>query len=1370
MRRQKYGSRWWLWWAAVILLLLRLRAEEDEITVEGEAKSTPKPKEEPPKTPDQLGVPVCQSDYDCVYRGMCRKDADGYGRCMCPSSCPQHIPLGCRKPPRRGNKPPCLLMDDSYRKRFKFLDPVCHKEKCLCPPMFDEVTTAKNFPIQRLPPRKCDKRELQVVGHIHPSPSVYKGNDVTMFCCLNMDPTGVVDHSGVTFIHNSSVQKDPTTHPFHMNVDSPELIFLTETPCWKLEISNVQFSDAGTYTCLASYAQSSIRLPPVNFTMEFEVKSSKKVKNFAITATPNSANVTWETDDESMQIDLRLTSHATTTRQNWTASNAKSPVLIEDLLPATAYTLHISLHAGPEPIRMTEHFQTQEKAPSPPGSQELRLVEDGDGRFYCEVDWRAPEHPNGRIQSYFVRMEGKIRDGASETLVPDDYPPATDPKCSNFDQNEQPDKSINPNEFASSTSFFFCRFGPLKPNRNYSVTVWASNSAGKSQPLMFAEQCSTKFDSPERVEPPTSLPPQNLTNIQLRYGSPPDQTSGPISCYYVAIVPLLLNASIEKLPPPADISIDNGQNAFKNNMRVAGDKEQKSYLAYIAESYERYLPETAIMGDGNTSSGVEPCETKYLDRHSSEDIALRQGLIYTGFLIVRVDNPEANREPTTTTVATPRSRLKGRLLTPAPSSPVSKGTSYAYSSYFKPVSLNALGEDSASWATILILLTVLLCFALVGAASFFAYTAIKKKKMGHEHIQLKMSSYGPVKAEDIPGEYRTRHKDSDFLFTEEWSRMPNYNLEATASKKKENAAKNRYNDICAFDDTRVKLKKLDGVEHSDYINANLIHGYDPQKRFIAAQGPLPNTIDDFWRMCWEQGVEMIVMVANLTERHKQQCAKYWPDDEPLSLSRYEVIPTGQSEYYADYSVRTFEVREKLLSGRLSPISIPVNHGRSLADMSTLEGSGSEYANLPNGIVSNGRSTPATNGRRITQFHFTNWNDHKAPECSIGLLRFLHLLRDRDEFSNTPVVVHCSAGVGRTGTLIAIDSMLDMYEKENEIDVFKFVSSMRQQRNIMVQSQDQYTFIYKVMAEWHLFGQTDMDVDEFVGHYSKLQNGAKSGKNYGPGLEEEFKKLKEELEARQSTKFADDPSNLMKNRHPRAVPYDRNRVLLQPSLGYVDSTYINASSIRGYFYPYVLAQDPLCPATAFDVWRMICEKKVATVVALSPLHVFAPSEKYWPELVGTPKVFSRESQSVTVSLLSEDLSQHYVTRRMEYVMKNDPSTSRVVAQIAYTDWEEGSCVPASPSSLLSTIGAVLERQAHNIDQGPIVLMCRNGSAESAVYCAVSLLMERLKAERRIDVFQTARSIQQQRAETFTKIDEYAFLYQTVAEYLSMSENR
>ena len=144
---------------------------------------------------------------------------------------------------------------------------------------------------------------------------------------------------------------------------------------------------------------------------------------------------------------------------------------------------------------------------------------------------------------------------------------------------------------------------------------------------------------------------------------------------------------------------------------------------------------------------------------------------------------------------------------------------------------------------------------------------------------LMQSTFGAIPVEDLPSEFVLRHQDSKFLFVQEYEALPHFPMNTVASSKKENAVKNRYNDIRAFDETRVKLKQIRGDEHSDYINANFIKSWKEKKLFIAAQAPVEATIDDFWRMIWEQESLLVVMVANLTEKGREQCVKYWPDEE-----------------------------------------------------------------------------------------------------------------------------------------------------------------------------------------------------------------------------------------------------------------------------------------------------------------------------------------------------------------------------------------------------------------------------------------------------------------------------------------------------------
>ncbi|VDP14932.1 unnamed protein product [Heligmosomoides polygyrus] len=818
-------------------------------------------------------------------------------------------------------------------------------------------------------------------------------------------------------------------------------------------------------------------------------------------------------------------------------------------------------------------------------------------------------------------------------------------------------------------------------------------------------------EAQRKPEKPITSTNSNHTSFNLAFNSKPDDTNGPISCYYIGIVPLLKNVSLETLPPPQEIVMDTVSKAFNNNLNALA-AEKKRFFAYIAESYTEY-PVDTVIGDGRGVTGMKPCSVLYLSRYKAEDVVLRPGLKYTGFLIVRVDKDDKDEvqggahytfliflfslDP-----MRPRAYRQLHLSGPA----------YGFSGYFKPVFLEPEDERTmlGAFFTVLVpLLAFLTMAAVIGVFVFrrgevtqwchWLWTS-KESSLGAERTLLRPSTYHAIAVDDLPSEYLMRHRDSDFLFAQEYEALPHYKLDAVASSRKENACKNRYNDIRAFDATRVKLKVINDDENSDYINANFIRGWNARKYFIAAQAPLDTTVADFWRMIWEQDSRLIVMVANLFEKNRQQCTKYWPDDQPTRYGDLLVTPR-EASYFADYAVRCFDVE-------------PVSE----SDVGSVDSNpGSEYANVP--------SVRHSNARRIVQYHFTNWNDYKAPECSTGLLRFLHRLRALSEFEDYPVVIHCSAGVGRTGTFIAIDSMLDQCAAEGRVDIFEYVSALRKQRNLMVQSQEQYVFIYKALAEWHLFGYTDMDhrfeIQKFVNYEFHFANSStkffpKMGTVSSRKDTLYLQKLERSLETPAKCSFAAKDDNIMKNRFDSAVPYDRNRIVLRASIGYADTTYINASSLKGYFYPYVLAQDPVSENTVFDFWRMISELNVTTLVMLSNEEDWSPSEK----------------------------------ASLHYPRTTSDTGARNVVQFAFTAWPSTSVVPSSSEPLLSLVGRVLERQSGLPDSGPIVLHCRNGSSETGVYCCISLLLERLKAEQRVDVFQTVKGLQNQRPLVFSKL--------------------
>ncbi|CAI4231718.1 unnamed protein product [Auanema sp. JU1783] len=1373
----------WIWYSSFILLLLR----HETVQAASHRLSSNSSLIKKPKTAEELGVPKCTSNYNCVNNGACVRDADGNGRCLCPRSCPPVIPINCKY---SRDDSSCLSMGDEYSRKYSIAEPTCHRSRCLCPPMFEPIVNSR-FPVKNLLPTKCDKRELQVIGVAYPSDSVYKGADVTLYCCINIDPINHIDANGVTFVQNETVTREPTKHPFRELLSEYEQ--LTTPSCWELEIKNVQLSDSGSYMCIVT---PSTNYTPVNYTIEFQVKAPRMIQNLAIHANETAANITWDIQEgPQLKIDLKLLRRTGYEgKEVWTQENAISPVTIGSLRSATPYTLFVSVRDGQlEPFQLSEHFTTLETKPLPPKYVGVRVGYNSgpsnSGSFLnCEVEWRAPALTNGRIVKYYVRVRGQLRKSRpGGPLVPDDFPPSVEKKCANWDETEQAVNGINPIEFSSD--LYFCKYGPLKPNRNYTVTVWAENAAGKSSPVTFPKTCVTHYAEPDQVEKPTTSAGTNHSSFSLTFNQKPEDINGPISCYYIAVVPLPKNVSLDGLPQPANIAMDTHTKAFSNNLQPY--TERKVYFAYIAESYA-HLPDRTVIGDDLYIPGIKQCNMLYLSRYSVSDKPIKQGIKYTGFLIVRVDKEKDDVEVGPSLLKKKNSIRYLRSVSDSNSPHVfssgrairqlhMSGPVYGYSAYFKPVFLQE--DDGSSLGTVFKVVGPVLLFAVM--ASVVGLVIMQRRGMLSNWWPLKIAketpertllkpTYQAVLIEDLPSEYLLRHRDSDFMFSQEFESLPSYAFEAFSSNRKENAAKNRYNDIRAFDSTRVKLKKINGSEYSDYINANYVNGWDMRKKFIAAQAPLENTLDDFWRMIWEQDCRVVVMVANLLEKNRNQCAKYWPDDISIRYGDYKVVPVS-SNYNACYTVRTFDLIDMKSSGA---------SGSKRSNFSSVESNiGSEYANVPSARLSGRVDTPSNDGddvRRIVQYHFTTWNDYRAPECSTGLLRFVNKLRSLPEFNEYPVVIHCSAGVGRTGTFVAIDSMLDQLETEGKANIFSFVSDLRKQRNLMVQSLEQYVFIYKSLAEWYLYGNTDVEAEELEACYNRLidpsdrsfRNMTTSGFASRPdssapknGLESQFKKLNQTLEPTPKISFALKEENIMKNRFEAAVPYDKNRVVLAPLMGSVDdSSYINASELKGYFYPYILAQDPVSENTVFDFWRMISEKNVTTIVMLSREDDLSYSERYWPEDSCKEFIASKNQHRFIVQLLSEETFSYYHVRKLLYQSSQTGKEWVAVTQYCLLDWSTDQTVPSSASSILSLIGRVLETQSQLPDSGPIVVHCRNGSSQGGIFCSISLLLERLKTEQKVDVFQTVKMLQSQRTMMFTKLEEYDFCYRAIIEYV------
>uniref|UniRef100_A0A8C4DSE1 protein-tyrosine-phosphatase n=1 Tax=Dicentrarchus labrax TaxID=13489 RepID=A0A8C4DSE1_DICLA len=288
---------------------------------------------------------------------------------------------------------------------------------------------------------------------------------------------------------------------------------------------------------------------------------------------------------------------------------------------------------------------------------------------------------------------------------------------------------------------------------------------------------------------------------------------------------------------------------------------------------------------------------------------------------------------------------------------------------------------------------------------------------------LYMGVRSPIKACHFESHLNKLQADSNYLLSEEFEDLKDVGRNQTmdVARLPENRGKNRYNNILPYDSTRVKMSYLEDDPCSDYINASYVPGNNYRREYIATQGPLPGTKDDFWRMVWEHGVYNVVMVTQCVEKGRVKCDQYWPADrEPLYYGDL-VIQMLSESVLPEWTIREFKI--------------------------TSESS---------------RSYP----RVLRHFHYTVWPDHGVPESTQSLIQFVRTVRDYVDRSPSTgaTVIHCSAGVGRTGTFMALDRVLQQLDSKGTIDLYGCVFDLRLHRQHMVQTECQYAFLHQCVRD------------------------------------------------------------------------------------------------------------------------------------------------------------------------------------------------------------------------------------------------------------------------------------------------------------------
>ncbi|XP_061180598.1 receptor-type tyrosine-protein phosphatase kappa-like [Saccostrea echinata] len=461
-----------------------------------------------------------------------------------------------------------------------------------------------------------------------------------------------------------------------------------------------------------------------------------------------------------------------------------------------------------------------------------------------------------------------------------------------------------------------------------------------------------------------------------------------------------------------------------------------------------------------------------------------------------------------------------------------------------------------------------------------------------------------------------------------------------------------------------------------------------ENRFIATQGPQKNTIIDFWRMIWQENIECVLMLTNLVENGKNKCKEYWPNkDRSMNIGPCKIRLLEETTY-AFFTVRKFSLQRE--------------NSNSL--------------------------------RTITQFHYTAWPDHGTPE-EIGIVQF-HRTVIKIYQARSPLLVHCSAGVGRTGTYIGLNVLLHQGRETGRINVFEFVKQMREDRMNMVQTVEQYVFLHKALLCGFQDLETVISERDLQAKVLTLLNDASPFNQQK--LNKEFQLLVA-LKPFYDNVMKEDavkPANRAKNVDMNILPASKYRPYLT---SYVrgSNDYINAVFVSTFtnLYGFIVTQKPL-PDTEVDLWRLCRDHEVESMVVLNDGEM---GDNWLPN--GGEKL---HCNPFTISAKENGCDSDGIQQDRLLISTDDYKSYIDVFQIP----------SGNDEALLKGANMLLEKG----NASTSLVISSNGAGPVGVFCVLHNAFQQLRMDGEVDILTRVRQIQTRRPEVITTLEEYRRCYQ------------